>query len=359
MMNFNLGLSPAWWLLLPLLILPIWWLRQRRETLVRKTLATAKFLAPAKPQLVRVWRWREWLLMLLRCLLLLMVIVYLASLFIAWRGDTVLVGDDLDPLWLQQQLKETGMQNAKQRRFCARTECDVQSSQLLYWLAEHQKDWQVDARILILARAGQLAWSAESPQLLPKTEIRVQDYPLKAPVRTHYIALRSDHPEVWQSLFRAFSVAGDGQDRYVWQQQADAKTDLIIWDSNQSVPSNWQAPYWWMKRPAKELPKDWIAQNNPALAGLALHQYQRGKVRYWLTEQAGQWPMYKLEETKQWYRAWQQSRAQQVDLIYTGMQLPRAQVSQASQQENTRQLLLLCLLVIFALERMLSHVKRL
>lgn len=358
-MNWNLGLSPAWWLLLPLLILPIWWLRQRRESAQRKILATAKFLAAANPQLVRVWRWREWLLMLLRCVLLIIVLAYLASLFVAWRGDTVLVADGVDSAWLQQQLKETGLQDAKQQRFCERRDCDIQSTQILYWLEQKQAWWKADARILIAAKAGQLPLNAELPQLRLSTEVRIQADARQAPTRTHHLMLRSDRPELWQALFRAFTVAGDGRDEYIWQQQSDAKTDLIIWDSNEVPPANWHATYWWMRRPADGIPTNLVAQDNPILVGLKLRQYQQGKVRYWLTDETGRWPFTSVHETRQWFSAWQHSKAPQMDFAFTGFTLPRAESAVPGQQENTRRFLLMFLLVVFALERMVSHVKRL
>ena len=128
--------------------------------------------------------------------------------------------------------------------------------------------------------------------------------------------LRSDRPELWQTLFRAFTVAGDGRDEYVWQQQTDAKTDLIIWDSNEVPPADWHAPYWWMRRPAGGIPTNLVAQDNPILVGLKLRQYQQGKVRYWLTDETGRWPFTSVHETRQWFSAWQHSKAPQMDFAY-------------------------------------------
>ena len=43
-----------WWLALPILLLPIWWHRQKRESVQAVPLATARFLPAADPRQGRV-----------------------------------------------------------------------------------------------------------------------------------------------------------------------------------------------------------------------------------------------------------------------------------------------------------------
>ena len=69
-----------WWLTLPVLLLPVWWHRQKRERIKAMPLATARFLPRAEPQQLRVWRWTERLLLVVRCLLLVAVMAVAATL---------------------------------------------------------------------------------------------------------------------------------------------------------------------------------------------------------------------------------------------------------------------------------------
>src|SRR4051812_4235600 len=86
-----------WWLALPVLLLPVWWHRQRRERSKAVLLATARFLPNSDPQHQRVWHWVDRALLLLRCLLLLLAIGWLADLALPWRGDSVLIVPGNEP----------------------------------------------------------------------------------------------------------------------------------------------------------------------------------------------------------------------------------------------------------------------
>ena len=90
------SMYPLWWLALPLLLLPVWWHRQKRQRMKADFLATARFLPSAAPEQQRVWRWRDRILLLVRCLLLLGLIAWLASMIFPWRGDTVLLDAGAD-----------------------------------------------------------------------------------------------------------------------------------------------------------------------------------------------------------------------------------------------------------------------
>ncbi|MGO4479992.1 BatA domain-containing protein, partial [Massilia sp. 2TAF26] len=109
------SLQPLWWFALPVLLLPIWWHMQKRERVKTELLATARFLPAAAPQQQRVPRWIELLLLVLRLLLLITLIAWLAVTTIPWRGDTVLIEAPLEssePAWVVQQVAAAGMTQA-------------------------------------------------------------------------------------------------------------------------------------------------------------------------------------------------------------------------------------------------------
>ena len=101
-----------WWLALPILLLPVWWHRQKRESVKAVPLATARFLPGADPRQVRVWAWSDRILLLLRCLLLVAVIARLADLVYPWRDDAVLVAPGTDAASVEQQATAAGMAKA-------------------------------------------------------------------------------------------------------------------------------------------------------------------------------------------------------------------------------------------------------
>ena len=63
-------MNSLWWLALPTLLLPIWWHRKKRVQVAAEPMATARFLPRTEPRQMRVWRWADVILMILRCLLL-------------------------------------------------------------------------------------------------------------------------------------------------------------------------------------------------------------------------------------------------------------------------------------------------
>lgn len=158
---------PMWWLALPVLLLPIWWHRQKRRRIQAETLATARFLPSAPPRHMRIWRWEEVPLLLLRCLLLVALIVWLAALALPWRGDTVLVGHGVPAAWAGQQAAQAGMAGAQRMALPE----DMSFNEVLPWLQSHEREWRKDARLLVLAR--QVALPAQLPKLAHAVEIRI------------------------------------------------------------------------------------------------------------------------------------------------------------------------------------------
>lgn len=383
------SMSAYWWLLLPLISLPILWLRQKRESSLRQSLATAKFLAAASPHMVQVWRWQEWLLLILRCLLLLIAIAYLASILLRWRGDTVLIAAGSDSAWVEQEINASNMQEAKRMSFCAdlssERSCDIQSTQILYWLEQHQSWWKKSARLLVLGDAGQIALNAQSPRLAQALDVKVslptkkrEQDKSKIALEDRYIALRSDRVTAWQHMFTAFAAAGNADQHYVWQQAPDARTDLVIWDSTQVVPQSWKtnatANLWWLSSGAGIVSDQSPEEKNPGLqlltdSQLHIKQFKTAASRYWLIQSGSDWPIgaeNKLnnkpsdsQNAKKLFEAWQMMSLKTPVYPATSFNLPASKNAIPNQQqENTRDVLLMLLLCIFALERIFTHVGR-
>eukprot|EP01041_Mallomonas_annulata_P020049 gene20049-39646_t len=132
-----------WWFALPVLLLPIWWHRQKKERTDVAMLATARFLPATSPEQQRVWRWLDVVLLLLRCLLLATVIAWLADMVVAWRGDAVLVAPGTtDTAWVDQQVAQAGFKGADR--------IQVPEADVFGWLARHEREWKNDARLLLV-----------------------------------------------------------------------------------------------------------------------------------------------------------------------------------------------------------------
>jgi len=165
-------MTSLWWWALPVLLLPLWWHRQRRRQVEATPLATARFLPRSAPRQLRTWRWIDIVLLLLRCLLLATVIAWLADPVIAWRGDTVLKAD----------------------------------GDAIGWLRAREAEWRPDAKITV---TGAQTMAATMPRL--RHAITLSTKPSAAPVSVRHVAIVSDHPAPWRALFAAI----DGPVRYV------------------------------------------------------------------------------------------------------------------------------------------------
>jgi hypothetical protein len=233
---------PFWWLALPVLLLPVWWHRQKRQRLKAEPLATARFLPAAAPEQLRVWKWRDRVLLLVRCLMLVALIAWLAATIFPWRGDTVLLDAGADKTWAEQQITAAGLAAAPRIELPANA---------LQWLRQNERDWRADARLLIVARAGQVAMPARVPQFSHPVELRTKlaATPAAGAPIEHRIALAAPQERAapWRSLFTAFDRAGDGASRYALAGEPAAGTGLIVWDTpNATPPASWRAPHWWL-----------------------------------------------------------------------------------------------------------------
>jgi hypothetical protein len=199
-------MTSLWWLGLGLVLLPVWWHRQKRQSTKATPLATARFLPRAEPKQRRVWRWVEIILLLLRCLLIAMVTAWLADMVIAWRGDTRIApaaDNGGDPL---------------------------------RWLAAHEREFKKDARIVV---EGDAPMPAVAPTYAHAVKLETKPADRPAPVRHVYI--ESPERERWLALF----AAADGPVRYVVDNAVGTQTQLVVWDSEAAPPPGMRAPLWW------------------------------------------------------------------------------------------------------------------
>jgi hypothetical protein len=309
-----LSTQALWWLALPVLLLPIWWHRQKRQRLKAEPLATARFLPSAAPEQLRVWRWRDLLLLLLRCLLLLVLIAWLAATVLPWRGDTVLLARGVDPAWAGQRIAAAGFGAARREEIAAEA-----LPQLLPWLRQHEYQWRGEARVLVLADAGQVAMPARLPrfahqvrlELKPTAANKLPDVAApshasalaatsastaasasvaasSAPTATvaeHRVALATTaaRAPAWQALFAAFNAGADG--RYVLIDEPDAATELIVWDRPQLPPRGWHAPLWWFGGGAT--PPELAGAPTLDINGIKLRYADSARGRLWASDA---WP---------------------------------------------------------------------
>jgi hypothetical protein len=324
-------MSALWWLALPVLLLPVWWHRQKRERVEAEPLATARFLPPAAPQQRRVWRWTDRLLLLARCLLLLVLIALLAGLTLAWRGDTVLVAPGTDPAWLERQVRDAGFTDARR--------LDLPAGDPLAWLASHEREWKAGARLLV---AGAITMPAVAPQFRHRIELRSAAQPFAK--AEHRVAVVSERAAQWRALFAAL----DG--RYLVTGIADAQSELIVWDVPAAPPADLRAPLWWIAD-ASAFPE---LRNAPSVDGMRYADSARG--RLWSSPT---WPPADADAARALFESWQR-------LHYAPVAYPApSQVIAASASAPVvpgagalRDVLVMALAALFALERILAHASR-
>jgi len=326
-------MNSLWWWALPVLLLPILWHRQKREQTRAAPLATARFLPQSEPVQLRVWRWSDLLLLLLRCLLLAALIALLADPVLPWRGDSVLVVPGADPAFVDKQLRDAGLAQARR--------IDLPGRDAYRWLHEHEREFEPQARLLLV---GDVAMPAALPRLRHPVTVRTQAA-VAAPSERH-VAIYSGRAEEWRKLFAAL----DGPQRYVFDGQAGPKTGLVVWDLPQSPPPTLRAPLWWVAD-ASSFPE---LQKAPQ-AG-ELHYLDSPRGRLW---SAAWLPPRDAAAVRTMFDTWQRlhvgptphtapPQAPGVDA-----RVPAGPVGGA-----LRDALATALLVLFALERIVTHVRR-
>jgi hypothetical protein len=348
---------PFWWLALPVLLLPIWWHRQKRQRIKAELLATARFLPSAAPEQLRVWQWRDRVLLAVRCLMLIALIAWLAATIFPWRGDTVLLDPGVDKAWAEQQINAAGLADAPRMDLPAGALVPAVQS-----LRNHERDWRPGARLLIVARADQIAMPARLPQLSHPIELRTQFVagPASATAAVHRVvlAIPAERAAAWRSLFSAFEMAGDGKSRYLLAAEPASATDLIVWDTpSDAPPQNWRATHWWLAAPVNASAFPELANASTlTVNGITLKYADSPRGRLWTSDA---FPPRDADGARALYEAWQSLKAAPARAYPTSSQnFAAARSVPPVDDARPATWLALALLALFILERILTHARR-
>jgi hypothetical protein len=347
---------PFWWFALPVLLLPIWWHRQKRQRLKAEPLATARFLPVAAPEQLRVWQWRDRILLLVRCLLLLALIAWLAATIFPWRGNTVLLDAGADKAWAEREIGAAGFADAPR--------VDLPPD-ALQWLRRHERDWRPDARLLIVARAVQIAMPARMPQFSHQVEVRTMPATAgtAAPAIVRHpvvVSTVSGNDAAWRSLFAAFDKAGDGGNHYVLASAPDAAAKLIVWDvPGEAPPAGWRAPHWWIATASAQTTAFPELKNAAAITinGLTMKYADSSRGRLWTSDA---FPPRDADTARTLYETWQSLSAAPAPAYPMPSQAFATARASSPAVIDARPAAWLgyVLLALFLLERILAHARR-
>jgi hypothetical protein len=323
--------TSLWWWALPVVLLPILWHCQKRAQTKTVPLATARFLPAARPQQRRVWRWHDVILLLLRCLLLVTLIALLADLVLPWRGDAVLVVPGTAPAVVEREAAQF-----KDAQRIALPDRDA-----VAWLHAHEREFAPQARLLVV---GGAVMPAVLPRFRHAVVLRTAATP-KKPAERH-VAVFSTRADAWRRLF----AAAEGPWHVVVDAAPGPRTELIVWDRPEAPPANLRAPLWWVTDAAA-----WPGLAQAAsVDGVRWLDSPRGRVWH-----ADGWPSQDPDGARALFAAWQR--------LHVGTQpytapaqafVPDAAAPAGPASGALRAWLGIALVVLFALERTVTHVRR-
>jgi hypothetical protein len=323
--------TSLWWWALPVLLLPILWHRQKRAQTKTMPLASARFLPAAEPKQQRVWRWHDVIPLLLRCLLLVALIALLADLVLAWRGDAVLVVPGTPAA-----VVERGAPAFKNARRIALPDRDA-----ITWLHAHEREFEPHARLLVVG-------DAVMPAVLPRFRhaVALRTAPTQTPPAERHVVVFSERPDAWRRLF----AAAEGSWRIVVDAAPGARTDVIVWDRAETPPAGLRAPLWWAAN-ADAFPE--LAKSS-SIDGMRWADSPRG--RLWLV---GGGPPQDPDGARALFAAWQRLHLGTQPYTAPAQALvPDAAAPAGPASGALRHWLGLALVVLFALERIVTHVRR-
>lgn len=322
-------MNQLWWFALPILLLPIWWHRRKREQHKAELLATSRFLPRAEPRQTREWRWKDMLLLLVRCLLLATVIAWLADPVTPWRGDTVIVATGTDPEWADAQAAQAGLAKADR--------LSMPAEQAIAWLRAHQREWRPEARLLVL---GDVPMPALLPEFGRRVELRtLARQPEKVERRVH---IASERPGQWRRVFALEGIAIDTA--------PGATTSLIVWDRKEAPPASLRAPLWLVTDIAA-FPELGKAQQ---VDGLRYADSARGRV--WHSEA---WPPATADAARTLLDSWQRLHIGPPSHTAPSRVFEASGTARAPEPSGAlRDMLMALLTALFVLERSLTHARR-
>jgi len=326
------SLQPWWWAALPVLLLPLWWHRQKRQRTAAELLATARFLPSSAPQQRRIWRWADVALLFVRLALLVALIAWLAVTVFPWRGNTVLVADGLEPAWVEREVASARMQDASRIAL---------PPQVLDWLHRNEHAWRDDARILVLAHAGDVPMPARPPSFAHGVTFRLAPAASPTP-RVHHVVIATQDKR-WQALFAAFGSTGE---RYEIDASPSARTELIVWDRPGAPPADWKAPHWWRSAGAGK---------RVNAGGLALTYTDTPQGRIW---SGMPWPPASAADAAALHAAWHTLAVAPEPYPLRALETAPARMASAAADGTRAPWWPWLLLGLFLLERLLAHARR-
>ena len=325
-------MTSLWWLALPVLLLPVLWHRQKRERIKATPLATARFLPRADPAQRRVWRWVDLALLLVRCLLLVALIAWLADVSLPWRGDTVLVASGTDRAWAGQQADAAGFKGAQT--------IQLDTVDPLAWFTGHERDWHAAARVLVL---GAQPMAASMPRLRHAVELRT--LVPAASTTDHHVAIVGKRRDQWRAMFAAI----DGPARYVVDDAPSTNSELIVWDSPAAPDAALRALSWWVFD-TTAFPELRAA---PAVDGMQYVDTVRG--RLW---SSSAWPARDAAAARTLFERWQRIAYPAQRYVALAQTLAADRTAPLAAGGGLREWLAYALLALFALERSIAHARR-
>lgn len=325
--------SVMWWFALPVLLLPVWWHRQKREQTKAQPLATARFVPRSQPDQVRVWRWSDLLLLLVRCLILATVIAWLADPVLPWRGDSVIVAKGTDSAWAEREIARAGFDDALR--------IELPAAHALAWLRSHEREWRKDAKLLVI---GDIPMPAAKPQFSRGVDVRT--LAAASSGIDHHVAIVSERPAEWRRLFDA----ARGPFRFVIDAEPGKGTELIVWDKEQAPPPGLHVPLWWVGNP-DAFPELGTARE---VDGLRYADSNRG--RLWTS---AAWPPKDAEGARRLLEDWQRLHHAPVPFTMPSQAIAASGAAPTGEAEGAlRDILVLVIAGLFVLERILAHARR-
>lgn len=326
-------MTSLWWLALPTLLLPVWWHRKKRVQVKAEPLASARFLPRTEPKQMRVWRWADVMLLILRCLLLACAIAWLADPVFPWRGNTVVVAEGTNAEWVEREVKAAGFADAAR--------LPLPASQALHWVRTHEREFEPGARLLVL---GDIPMPAATPQFRHPLELRT--LPTAASRTEVRVAVVGERAPEWRRMFAAL----DGPLRVVVDAAPNAKTELIVWDAATTPPAGLRAPLWWVANEAAF----------PELAGAkgvdGIRYLDTPRGRVWTSKA---WPPADPAAARRLLETWRTLHYAPVAYTAPATRFaPSAVPASVHANGALRDILMMALVALFALERLLTHARR-
>jgi hypothetical protein len=219
------------------------------------------------------------------------------------------------------------------------------ASDALAWVRSHEREFEPGARLLVL---GDIPMPAAQPQFRQPVELRTR--PLPAAPRETRVTVVGERGMAWRRMFAAL----DGPLRVAVEAAPNAKTELIVWDTAATPPAGLRAPLWWVTNEAA-FPE---LAGSASVDGIRYADSARGRV--WTSSA---WPPANPAAARRLLETWQGLHAAPVP--YTapassfapsiGSAIPSA-IPHAD--GALRDMLMMALVALFALERIVTHARR-